>query len=136
MNPADRALSFERLVTAIGHAHAELAARASRATNASLSLRNWLIGLHIVDYEQRGTDHAEYGDRLIERLSRRLGQAGFSRTEVRELRHYRQFYVTYPEIRESLTPDLAQALLSKQVAASIGRQRVPEISPQSRRSRQ
>ncbi len=67
--------------------------RASRAINANLTLRNWLIGLHIVEYEQRGTDCAEYGDRLIERLSR-------------------------PEIRESLTLDLAQAPLPKQEAAS------------------
>ena len=41
--PATPALSFERLVTAIGQAHAELAAQASRAVNASLTLRNWLI---------------------------------------------------------------------------------------------
>lgn len=115
---------------------AALATRASRAINANFILRNWLIGLHVVDHEQRGTNRAEYEDRPIERLSRRLRQAGISRTEVRELRHYRQFCVTYPEIRESLTPDLVQALLSNQVAASIGRQRVPELSPQSRRSRQ
>lgn len=118
MTPTNTALSFERLVTTIGDAHAELETRASRAINANLTLRNWLIGLHIVEYEQRGTDRAEYGDRLIERLSRRLGQAGISRTEVRELRRYRQFYVTYPEIRESLTPDLARALLPKQAAAT------------------
>jgi len=38
--PAVPALSFERLVTAIGQAHAELAAQASRAVNVRLTLRN------------------------------------------------------------------------------------------------
>jgi len=56
-------------------------------------------------FEQHGSDRAQYGDKLIERLSYRLKQAGVSRTEARELRRYRQFYLTYPQIRESLTPE-------------------------------
>ena len=109
--PGTPALSFEYLVTAIGQAHAELAAQASRAVNASLTLRNWLIGFHIAEYEQQGTDRALYGDKLIERLSYRLNQAGVSRAEARELRRYRQFYLKYPQIRESLSPELARTLL-------------------------
>ena len=109
--PATVALSFERLVTAIGQAHTELAAQASRAVNASLTLRNWLIGLHIAEYEQQGTDRAQYGDELIERLSGRLILAGVSRAEARELRRYRLFYLTYPQIRDSLTPELVKRLL-------------------------
>lgn len=105
------ALSFERLVTTIGQAHAELVAQASRAVNASLTLRNWLIGFYIAEYEQRGTDRAQYGDRLLERLSGSLTRAGVSRAESRELRRYRQFYLTYPQIRESLSPELIGTLL-------------------------
>ena len=99
--------SFEDLVATIGRAHAEL------AVNRSLTLRNWLIGCYIVEYEQQGTDRARYGDKLVKRLSERLVQAGVSRAEARELRRYRLFYRTYPEIRESLTPGLAGALLSR-----------------------
>lgn len=108
--PPASALSFERLVAVIGQANANLAAQASRAVNTSLTLRNWLIGFHIAEYEQQGTDRAQYGDSLLERLSARLIQAGVSRTEARELRRYRQFYLTYPRIRESLTPELSTAL--------------------------
>ena len=96
--PDTSALSFERLVTAIGQAHAELAAQASRAVNSGLTLRNWLIGFHIAEYEQQGADRAQYGDTLIERLSDRLIQAGVSRAEARELRRYRQFYLTTPKL--------------------------------------
>jgi predicted nuclease of restriction endonuclease-like (RecB) superfamily len=101
--------SFESLVLVIGQTHAELAAQAARAVNSSLTLRNWLIGRYIAEYEQKGTDRAQYGDRLIERLSNRLMQAGISRTEARELRRYRHFYLTYPQIRESPTPESAAA---------------------------
>lgn len=109
--PSTPSLSFEQLVMTIGQAHAELAAQASRAVNTGISLRNWFIGCYIAEYEQRGTDRAQYGDKLIERLSARLMQAGVSRTEARELRRYRQFYFTYPQIRESLSPELKRKLL-------------------------
>ena len=103
--PATTAMSFERLVTTIEQAHARLAAQASRAVNTRLTLRNWLIGLYIAEYEQLGADRARYGDTLLERLSERLMAAGVSRAEARELRRYRQFYLIYPQIRETLTPE-------------------------------
>ncbi len=104
-------LSFEQLVAAIGQVHAELAAQASRAVNTSLTLRNWLIGCYISEYELRGADRARYGDKIIELLSERLMQAGVSRSEARELRRYRKFYLTYPSIRESLSPELKNKVL-------------------------
>ena len=108
--PATPALSFERLVTAIGQAHAELAAQASRAVNTSLTLRNWLIGFHIEEYERRGVDRQQYGEKLLDRLSESLIQKGVSRCDRRELYRYRQFYLTYPQIVETLPPQLAKTL--------------------------
>jgi hypothetical protein len=54
-------LTFESLVTAIGQLHYMLSAQATKAVNASLTLRNWLIGYYIEEYERRGTDRATYG---------------------------------------------------------------------------
>ncbi len=99
--PSTPALSFDLLVSAIGQVDAELSAQAGRAVNMSLTLRNWLIGFHIAEYEQGGADRAQYGERLLERLSDRLLEAGVSRAEERELRRYRQ-------IREALTPELSK----------------------------
>jgi hypothetical protein len=42
----------------------------------------------------------------------RLIVAGISRAEPRELRRYRQFYLTYPQIRETLTPEFGTTLLA------------------------
>lgn len=105
------ALSLDLLVSAIGQAHIEMAAQAGRAVNMSLTLRNWIIGFYIAEYEQQGADRAQYGDRLLARLSDDLLQAGVVRAEERELRRYRQFYTTYPQIRDSLTPELKAKLL-------------------------
>lgn len=125
--PATAAASFERLVAVIGQAHAELSAQASRAVNASLTLRNWLIGFHIAEYEQQGTDRAQYGDQLIERLSARLMDAGVSRAEARELRRYRLFYLTYPQIRESLSPELSGMLVPQAGGDNIRETRSPQL---------
>jgi hypothetical protein len=88
--------TFEDLVRSIREVDRDLSAQAKRAVNVGLTLRNWLIGCDIVEYEQRGADRARYGERLLARLSARLVQDGVSRAEERELRRYRQFYQTYP----------------------------------------
>lgn len=49
-------LSFEKLVGFIQQAHEELAVQAGRAVNVSLTLRNWLIGCYIAEYELSGSD--------------------------------------------------------------------------------
>ena len=95
------------LVTTIARTHALFAAQASKAINVSLTLRNWLIGHHIAEYELQGADRADYGGRLLERLAHQLGEAGLRRIDVRELRRFRQFYTAYPQIREAVTPVLA-----------------------------
>ena len=102
--------NFATLVAAVRQVHEQSATAASRAVNVSLTLRNWLIGRHIFEYEQNGADRAEYGDRLLDQLAEALRQQGVSRVDVRELRRYRRFYLVYPHIRESLTPELRRLL--------------------------
>jgi len=97
--------SFEALVGSIRKVHDELAAEAVRAVNMSLTLRNWLIGFYIGEYEQHGEDRAQYGESLMDRLSAELRQRGVPRSDARELRRYRHFYSMYPKIREALPPE-------------------------------
>jgi predicted nuclease of restriction endonuclease-like (RecB) superfamily len=101
------AANFAELVLSIERTHALFAAQASKAINVSLTLRNWLIGHHIAEYELQGADRADYGERLLERLAQRLGEAGLRRIDARELRRFRQFYAAYPQIREAVNPVLA-----------------------------
>ncbi len=57
-------MDFNTLISAIRQVHKHLAARASRAVNISLTLRNWLIGAYITEFELNGEDRAKYGDNL------------------------------------------------------------------------
>jgi hypothetical protein len=107
MTPAKAAgPTFEDLVRSIREVDRDLVALAKRAVNVNATLQNWAIGCYIVEYEQRGGDRASYGDRLLTGLSERLVQDNVSRAEERELRRYRLFYQTYPQIREALSPEL------------------------------
>lgn len=98
--------SFDHLVAAIAHAHGALAEQAAKAVNISLTLRNWLIGHQIREYEQSGADRSAYGERLLDTLAERLRQSALPRVEARELRRFRQFYLAYPHIRETLSAKL------------------------------
>ena len=98
--------NFKALVGSIRNVHNELSAQASKAVNVSLTVRNWLIGMYIVEYEQNGADRAEYGKKLLDNLSCELKTLEIPRIDPRELRRYRQFYLAYPQIRDSLTPKL------------------------------
>ena len=69
----------------------------------------WVIGAYIHDYELHGADRADYGDRLLPKLAERLGNEKMVRTQERELRRYRAFYVAYPQIRESVSPESGAA---------------------------
>ena len=101
---------FDSLVFAILHLHRQTQDFATKAVNVALTLRNWLIGHHIVEFEQKGRDRAAYGEQLMDALSQRLVPQGLSRATARELRRFRQFYQAYPQIWESATPkSLAEA---------------------------
>ena len=123
-------LNFEKLVGAINQVHAELATQASRAVNVSLTLRNWMIGCYIAEYEQNGADRAKYGERLLCQLSESLNSKVVRCVEERGLRRYRQFSQTYAQIRETVSPELHQRLLGPLVKSDVEKRESasPELS--------
>lgn len=106
--PAD--LTMDRLIESISRTHRYFSAQAGKAVNIALTLRNWTIGCFIQEYEQYGADRAKYGEQLLARLAQALALKGMERVSERELRRFRHFYRTYPQIRQSLTPELHQAI--------------------------
>lgn len=97
---------FESLVSAIVQIHQQANEFALKAVNMGLTLRNWLIGHRIVEFEQKGQDRAAYGAKLLQTLAKRLAAAGLTRVDARELRRFRLLYTVYPQIRESVSPEL------------------------------
>lgn len=110
MQPHKRAWSFNKLVGYIQQVHNELSAHAGRAVNISLTLRNWLIGYYIAEYELSGSDRASYGGNLLRELAKRLTGLGVSNCNRRQLYRYLRFYRLYPEIVGTLPPQLKNLL--------------------------
>lgn len=48
---------------------------------------------------------AAYGERLLSNRSKRLRETTIPRTDERELRRFRQFYLAYPQIRDTVSPE-------------------------------
>ena len=82
---------------------AEARQKAASSVNFIMVEAYWRIGRRIVEEEQGGQAKAAYGSALIRELSRRLGGEfgrGFS---VANLKNFRQFYLTYPDVEKSYT---------------------------------
>lgn len=110
---------FDSLVTSIVHLHKQTQDFATKAVNVALTLRNWLIGCRIVEFEQQGKDRAAYGENLMASLSQRLGTHGLPQVTPRELRRYRQLYHTYPQIWQSVTAKLLSDIGFSAMPSSI-----------------
>lgn len=96
------ATTFSAVIASIARAHHELASQASKAVNISLTLRNWLIGYYLAEYELHGTDRANYGENLFANVADSLTQTGVSSCGKRQLYAYLGFYQAYPQIVRSL----------------------------------
>jgi predicted nuclease of restriction endonuclease-like (RecB) superfamily len=92
------------LVSSIIEVHHQTKKYALKAVNVALSIRNWLIGFNILEFELKGSNRAVYGEQMLDVLSQRLSEQGLHRVTARELRRFRQFYQAYPNIWESATP--------------------------------
>ena len=120
-------LDFESVVHAIAQVHERLVSQAVRAVNACLTLRNWLIGRYIREYELRGSDRAVYGGGLFDALAEKLTARGVSNCNRRQLYRYRDFYRSYPGIEGTLSPQLQRFLpRTRRVGGKVG-----TLSPQS-----
>ncbi|MEZ0184637.1 YhcG family protein [Flavobacterium plurextorum] len=100
-------MNFEILSLRIQQTSAYLRTNALKAVNMQITLRNWLTGLYIVEFEQHGSDRAEYGVRLLENLAKRISVKGLT---APELSRCRQFYHRYPQFHALLEKDLKSLL--------------------------
>jgi predicted nuclease of restriction endonuclease-like (RecB) superfamily len=87
--------SFDDLSVFVMQTHQTAQSCAIRAVNQMATVRNWLIGCYIVEYEQKGSDKAKYGDRLLKRLEERVNTRGLNLTLFKNCR---RFYLLYPQI--------------------------------------
>ena len=99
--------NFEDLVSNISHVHEVFQGFASKSVNQFLSIRNWLFGYYIVEYEQYGNDRAKYGDNLMQEISGKLSHIKGLR--FRQLYFCKDFYLKYPHFLRTVSAKLQYA---------------------------
>ncbi|MBU4185414.1 MAG: DUF1016 family protein [Proteobacteria bacterium] len=104
-------MKFKQLIDIIRKTHFSLQQRAVSAVDRNLTVRNWLIGFYIAEFEQNGEDRAVYGDKLIDKIAESVKHIkGLS---ARNLNLFRQFYFTYPQIMQTVSAELRSSDLGK-----------------------
>jgi len=71
---------------------------AARSVNCIMTAAYWFIGRRIFEFEQKGSERAEYGEELLKRLSRDLTSRygrGFAKSNLYQMR---SFYTAYQDI--------------------------------------
>ena len=96
--------SFSDLASIIQSTHDAALSSAVRAINRMQTMRNWLIGYYIVEFEQHGNDRAEYGAQLLKKLEERVNRKGLN---VTLFKNSRNFYLHYPQMSENLIPAIS-----------------------------
>lgn len=95
-------MKFNHLLNSIETTHVHFQEVAAKAINRSLTIRNWMIGCYIVEYEQNGVDRAKYGTQLLEHISKGLPDLKLSATN---LKLCRQFYQYYPQVGKEVSDE-------------------------------
>jgi predicted nuclease of restriction endonuclease-like (RecB) superfamily len=108
MSPV-RKNNFDELIDNVYQTHCLLQENAAKAVNFNLTVRNWLVGCYIVEYEQNGEDRAKYGNKLIDEMAKSLKYKGLKGFSPMALRTDRTFYRTYPQIRQTVSVELQKS---------------------------
>lgn len=94
---------FTALVSEINNVHQWFSNQAARQVNTALTLRNWMIGMYLVEYEQNGQDKAQYGERLFVEVAAKMTSLGIKGISERTLYWCRNLYLTYPQILKTVS---------------------------------
>jgi predicted nuclease of restriction endonuclease-like (RecB) superfamily len=84
----------------------EARATVYRTANFMMIQAYWSIGRAIVEEEQNGRERADYGKRVLKQLSEKLTAKYKKGFDESNLRHMRNFYLSYPKY-DALRPELS-----------------------------
>ena len=105
MNELIENKGYKELIENIGSVFNKAKSKIISAINVEMIDAYWKIGKNIIEFEQKGKLKAEYGSKLLLRISKDLKLKygkGFSRSN---LSYMRQFYIKYPN-RETVSNKL------------------------------
>ena len=109
---------FDKLINNVYQTHCLLQENAVKAVNFNLTVRNWLVGCYIVEYEQQGKDRAQYGANLLNEMAKQIRSRDIKGLDSRTLRACRMFYNLYPQIRQTVSAELERLTFGQNVLSS------------------
>lgn len=111
-------MNFDYLARHIFVLDDTLQRQAAHAVNQSLTVRNWLIGCYIVEFEQNGEDRAAYGEKLLKHLEERVNKKGLTERRFRE---FRRIYQVYPQLAQPIMEylDIHAATIRQTMSAEL-----------------
>ncbi len=116
--------NINELVSIIGETQHYFKLQASRQVDTALTMRNWLFGCSIAEYELNGADRAEYGQKLFKEIAKRLEKQGFRQIRERHLYLCKDFYLAYQNILRTVFAkfylnDLQQVVIFRTATAKL-----------------
>lgn len=117
--------TLSALATRISRLQDQTQQAAIQQVNYWLTVRNWLIGAYIAEYEQHGDDRATYGTKLMPELADRLKHVkGLS---VFQLYRSVEFYRSYPSILATLSQELQHLAIEPTAFPSLQLPTTPQV---------
>ena len=89
-------MNYDQIVDQISQIHIASQSAASRSVNHILTMRNWLIGAYLFEYEQNGEDRAKYGELVLQKIAAEFSRRGIPGLSLPGLKNFRQFALAYP----------------------------------------
>ena len=96
-------MKFDQLITSLQELDGSLKKQVAQSANVGLTLRNWVVGAYIVEFEQNGEEQAKYGENLLAKIAEKIMIKGLS---IRNLEASRLFYRSYSEIPQTVSAEL------------------------------
>jgi predicted nuclease of restriction endonuclease-like (RecB) superfamily len=109
-------MNFNQLIAQLTTINQQLRNKALQSVDQLLVIRNWMIGFYVFEYEQQGTDRANYGDKLLQAIESDCKKQKIKGLSATNLKLCRQFYQVYPEIGQ---PVADQFRISQPVADQL-----------------
>lgn len=113
---SETSFSFDHLSDIVLQLHDSAYTATVKAINRFATVRNYVIGYYIVEYEQHGSDRAKYGDRLLKRLAEKVSKRGINETL---LKNSRRFYLDYPQIQAYLEGKSATVSHKSEISPTV-----------------
>jgi predicted nuclease of restriction endonuclease-like (RecB) superfamily len=97
-------MNFDQLITQLQSLDGSLKQQVAQTANVALTLRNWLVGAYIIEFEQNGEERAKYGERLLPKVETALKIKGLTRIILQSCRLH---YLAYPQICQTASDNFS-----------------------------